>query len=102
MPRKGQQHTVWARDKISRELTGRKLSEEHKRNMSKARMGHEVSAATRKKMSETHKDNIRKAKLGLTPTKKAIKNMKRGAQRRAKRKRWSKRLNGLNPFRESQ
>ena len=104
MPRKGQQHTVWARDKISRELTGRKLSKEHKRNLSKAKMGHEVSAATKRKMSKTrtgmklskqHCENISKGHKGKIVSKDTRENMSRAAFKREKKHRVKKRWGGL-------
>jgi len=47
------------------------------------------------KMSETHKDNISKAKMGLLLSKAHRKAISEGHMRRRKRIRWQKRL-GLN------
>ena len=43
------------KEKISKALTGRRLSEEHRKNISKGSKGHLVSEETRKKIGEKHR-----------------------------------------------
>ena len=59
--RKGVPRTKDTALKMSKALTGRKLSENHKRNISKGGMGHLVSTETRNKIS--------RAKMGHTTSK---------------------------------
>lgn len=69
----GFKDTPKIRENISRALTGRELSSEHKANLSKSATGRVMSEDTRKKMGESHlgrkhseetKNKIRLARLG--------------------------------------
>ena len=65
------------KEKISKALTGRKLSEEHRANIAKCRTGWEFSEETRKRMSENRK--------GIYPNDETRKRIREAHQWQAKR-----------------
>ena len=101
---KGGKRPQWLIDKTAKKLKGRKLSEEHRKNIGKGNKGRKLSEETKRKISEAHKglkhskatrDKLSKSLLGRKLSKETCDKMSN--TRKGKELPWRDKINESLP-----